>query len=169
VQWVENKMSDETEGRPTESRLHSVTLADVLKSGFGSTKPEFEARATQVQLSFERWAIANKERAALARKAFSSHVRAYATHPSDEKHLFHVRNLHLGHLAKSFALREAPSNMGPSPRHNNKAKPGQSTGKQDKLTKGVTDRMRTAIKKQTRMGAVSDFQIADSVLLENSV
>jgi ATP-dependent RNA helicase DDX31/DBP7 len=36
-------------------------------------------------------------------------MRAYATHPSDEKHIFHIRHLHLGHLAKAFALREAPS------------------------------------------------------------
>jgi ATP-dependent RNA helicase DDX31/DBP7 len=36
-------------------------------------------------------------------------MRAYATHPSDEKHIFHVRHLHLGHLAKSFALRDAPT------------------------------------------------------------
>ena len=35
-------------------------------------------------------------------------MRAYATHPSSEKHIFHIRNLHLGHLAKAFALREAP-------------------------------------------------------------
>lgn len=35
-------------------------------------------------------------------------MRAYATHPSSEKQIFHVRNLHIGHLAKSFALREAP-------------------------------------------------------------
>jgi ATP-dependent RNA helicase DDX31/DBP7 len=47
--------------------------------------------------------------AGAARKAFLSHIRAYATHPSDEKHIFHVRHLHLGHLAKAFALREAPS------------------------------------------------------------
>ena len=38
-------------------------------------------------------------------------MRAYATHPSDEKHMFHIRNLHLGHLAKSFALREAPGGI----------------------------------------------------------
>lgn len=38
-----------------------------------------------------------------------SHIRAYATHPSNEKDLFHIRFLHLGHLAKSFALREAPA------------------------------------------------------------
>lgn len=39
-------------------------------------------------------------------------MRAYATHPADEKHMFHVRHLHIGHLAKAFALREAPSNIG---------------------------------------------------------
>lgn len=47
----------------------------------------------------------------LARKAFWSTCRAYATHPAAEKHIFHVKRLHLGHLAKSFALREAPSNI----------------------------------------------------------
>lgn len=47
----------------------------------------------------------------LARRAFQSHMRAYATHPADEKHMFHVRHLHIGHLAKAFALREAPSNI----------------------------------------------------------
>lgn len=39
-------------------------------------------------------------------------MRAYATHPTSEKHMFHVRNLHVGHLAKSFALREAPKSIG---------------------------------------------------------
>jgi len=33
----------------------------------------------------------------MARKAFASHLHAYATHPSDEKHIFHIRHLHLGH------------------------------------------------------------------------
>lgn len=47
--------------------------------------------------------------AELARKAYLSHMRAYATHPSDEKHIFHIRHLHLGHLAKAFALRESPN------------------------------------------------------------
>ena len=46
-------------------------------------------------------------------------MRAYATHSSDEKHIFHIRHLHLGHLAKAFALREAPSAVAAS---NNKAK-----------------------------------------------
>lgn len=39
-------------------------------------------------------------------------MRAYATHPSNEKHMFHIRHLHIGHLAKAFALRDAPSAVG---------------------------------------------------------
>ena len=67
-----------------------------------------------------------------------SHVRAYATHPSDEKHMFHIRHLHLGHLAKAFALREAPSAV----RSGEKArKPKKSRSKPDtRSTKGKGER-----------------------------
>jgi len=47
----------------------------------------------------------------VARAAFQSFVRAYATYPADLKRIFHVRNLHLGHVAKSFALAETPSKI----------------------------------------------------------
>lgn len=57
----------------------------------------------------------------MARKAFSSHVRAYATHPSNEKDIFHVKNLHLGHLAKAFGLREAPAGIGGVPKQKKQA------------------------------------------------
>ena len=50
----------------------------------------------------------------MARRAYLSSIRAYATHPASEKHIFHVRRLHLGHVAKSFALREAPADAGGS-------------------------------------------------------
>ncbi|EDQ86203.1 uncharacterized protein MONBRDRAFT_33876 [Monosiga brevicollis MX1] len=43
--------------------------------------------------------------------AFTAYVRAYATYPSAMKGIFHVKHLHLGHLAKSFALREAPQGL----------------------------------------------------------
>jgi ATP-dependent RNA helicase DDX31/DBP7 len=32
-------------------------------------------------------------------------VRAYATHAAAVKHVFHVRRLHLGHVAHAFALK----------------------------------------------------------------
>ncbi|KIK67238.1 hypothetical protein GYMLUDRAFT_37316 [Collybiopsis luxurians FD-317 M1] len=109
VQWVEEKMQQESnESKKQKSSLIGIAPEAVLKSGFGGEGNEYEERATQVQLSFERWVLRHKENATLARKAFMSHMRAYATHPSDEKHIFHIRHLHLGHLAKAFALRETP-------------------------------------------------------------
>ena len=45
------------------------------------------------------------ETRALAESAFRSFVRSYAAHPQSVKDIFHVRRLHLGHVAHSFALR----------------------------------------------------------------
>ncbi|EJD02885.1 DEAD-domain-containing protein [Fomitiporia mediterranea MF3/22] len=115
VHWIEERMHDThktTDGEKKKgATLVSASVESVLKSGFGGKGEEFEERATQVQLAFERWVLKRKEHGDLARKAFQSHMRAYATHPSDEKHMFHIRNLHLGHLAKAFALRDAPGNI----------------------------------------------------------
>jgi len=47
----------------------------------------------------------------LGRKAFGSFVRAYAMHPAELKPIFTVRALHLGHVAKSFALKEPPTSL----------------------------------------------------------
>ncbi|KAK7741788.1 ATP-dependent RNA helicase dbp7 [Cytospora paraplurivora] len=47
-----------------------------------------------------------------ARQAFRSHIRAYATHVKDERHVFDIQQLHLGHIAKSYGLREAPGGIG---------------------------------------------------------
>ena len=69
-------------------------------------------RATEWQLEIERQVIEDTRLGEMARKAFVSHVRAYATHVSKERGMFDVKSLHLGHLAKAFALRERPGNMG---------------------------------------------------------
>lgn len=70
--------------------------------------------------------IGSLQNSRLAKKAFSSHVRAYATHPSNEKHFFHVKNLHLGHMAKAFGLREAPAGIGGGAGKQSKAQQQQS-------------------------------------------
>ena len=41
----------------------------------------------------------------LATDAFRSSVRAYAAYPAAVKNIFHVKKLHIGHVAHSFALR----------------------------------------------------------------
>ena len=42
---------------------------------------------------------------------FQSYIRAYATYSKEVKDIFRVSDLHLGHVAKSFALREAPAQI----------------------------------------------------------
>ncbi|KAL0490165.1 hypothetical protein AKO1_006691 [Acrasis kona] len=41
--------------------------------------------------------------------AYQSHVRYYSTHNKNVKYIFHVKNLHLGHLARSFGLKDRPT------------------------------------------------------------
>ncbi|KAI0897173.1 DEAD-domain-containing protein [Annulohypoxylon nitens] len=68
-----------------------------------------------------------------ARQAFRSHIRAYATHVRDERGFFDITQLHLGHAAKSFGLREAPGGIGGGPSRRT-YKPGQ--GQQQKSGSG---------------------------------
>ncbi|KAI9732121.1 MAG: ATP-dependent RNA helicase dbp7 [Cirrosporium novae-zelandiae] len=88
---------------------------DLLKKGFGSpgigSGNDWEVKATDYQLEIERWIGSDKKMGEMARKAFMSHIRAYATHISNEREMFNIKNLHLGHWAKSFGLREKPSNI----------------------------------------------------------
>jgi ATP-dependent RNA helicase DDX31/DBP7 len=53
-----------------------------------------------------------------AHAAFVSFVRGYSTYPKHLKHIFHPNNLHLGHVARSFLLREAPSTIAKIFNHN---------------------------------------------------
>ena len=44
----------------------------------------------------------------LAKRAYLAWVRAYTTHSRGTKHIFTLRAVHLGHIARSFALKEQP-------------------------------------------------------------
>ena len=101
--------------------LKRTTAEEVLKTGFGqllskklrdSGEQDWEEKATEWQLESERWIVEDQGAGEMARKAFISHVRAYATHVAKEREFFDVKELHLGHLAKAFALRERPGKMG---------------------------------------------------------
>lgn len=66
VKWVEEKMrGDVTDDvRDVEKRnisLEGVAIESVLRNGFGGKGQEYEERATEVQLSFERWVLSRKE------------------------------------------------------------------------------------------------------------
>lgn len=68
--------------------------------------------AEALQLHVEQRVLADARLLELARNGFKSHIRAYATHVKDERVHFDMAELHLGHTAKSFGLREAPGGIG---------------------------------------------------------
>uniref|UniRef100_A0A8C2VD35 ATP-dependent RNA helicase n=1 Tax=Chinchilla lanigera TaxID=34839 RepID=A0A8C2VD35_CHILA len=84
---------------------------------------EIRERATVLQTVFEDYVHSNERTVSWAKKALQSFIGAYAAYPRELKHIFHVRSLHLGHVAKSFGLRDAPKNLGVSARKRRKAMP----------------------------------------------
>jgi ATP-dependent RNA helicase DDX31/DBP7 len=184
VKWVEGKMGGDVMGEKSDRDKANITLEgasieSVLEKGFGGKGSEYEARATEVQLSFERWVLRRKENAELARRAFTSYMRAYATHPSNEKHIFHNRHLHTGHLAKAFALREAPNTI--TDRKNKISSVSKSRGSRSATQHDVGDaeqRMQDIVRAQGRLSkkggrmvssGTSEFQIASGAALDSLV
>ena len=63
VDWVEAKMRTTTEGKDqgkSKIQLEGAAADVVLKRGFGGKGTEYEERATEVQLAFERWVLKGK-------------------------------------------------------------------------------------------------------------
>jgi len=88
-------------------------------------------RAEALQLHIEQRLLDEKNGQKLldaARQGFRSYIRAYATHVKDERKYFDIQQLHLGHTAKSFGLREAPGGIGGGPSRR-VAKGGQAAKK----------------------------------------
>jgi ATP-dependent RNA helicase DDX31/DBP7 len=99
----------------TGSTVTAMNADDILRKGFApavdASQREWENRATQWQLDVERWVLADKEMLDKARKAFLSQIRAYATHIAAERKWFDIKELHLGHMAKAFGLRDPPAKV----------------------------------------------------------
>ncbi|KAJ3513708.1 hypothetical protein NLJ89_g2799 [Agrocybe chaxingu] len=189
VNWIQEKIQGEGKDAG-KVVLSPVAVEELLRSGFGGKGNEYEARATEVQLTFEQWVLRKKENASFARKAFLSHMRAYTTHPSNEKHIFHIRNLHMGHLAKAFGLRDAPNTIKgagqqrPSKLKSQKTKSGRSKHRQEdsddepwaKNNNGDAEKRMQAVVRErgrlTKKGGVmtstgaSEFQISTTADLE---
>jgi ATP-dependent RNA helicase DDX31/DBP7 len=68
-----------------------------------------ELSAVILQRRVENVVEKNKMLLQAGEQTFRSYVRAYATHSAETKGIFRVQLLHLGHVAKSFALRTSPS------------------------------------------------------------
>ena len=145
--------------------VKGVGAEEVLKRGFGGGKGRgWEEEATMWQLEVERWVAADEKARVGARRAFESHVRAYATHVGVERGVFDRGELHLGHLAKGFGLRERPGRFGVEERKGRRVlgKKGEGEereglGKEEVDAREVARRMRKMADRQ--MKGASEFNI----------
>ena len=68
-------------------------------------------KAMHVHAELTRAVAADPDLHSKASNAFRSFVRAYSTHCKSMKAFFHVKQLHLGHVAHSFGLRCAEQQL----------------------------------------------------------
>ena len=99
----------------SSGQIQKIQYDEVLRKVYtdpSKRKSKWDIEATTWHLDVERWLLASPSVLEFAKNAFISHVRAYTTHSNTEKDCFNIKQLHLGHVAKSFGLRETPKNMG---------------------------------------------------------
>ena len=97
--------------RHTSEELLKKAFPPATSDNGGARASGWEDKATDFQLDIERWALSHSAHLEQARRAFQSHIRAYATHVAAERGIFDIKQLHLGHLAKAFALRDKPGSI----------------------------------------------------------
>lgn len=106
-----------------------------------------KARLGLLQKVIETGISGNESLISKARDGFLSTCRAYATHPSAEKDIFHIKRLHLGHLAAAFGLDREPKKM-LAGNQNNKFKnnrddiPDEIAQRSSKLRKEMRDKQK---------------------------
>ena len=99
-------------------QLDPLSLEATLQRAFlpneKTQKPHgenLEAKAMALQLHLEKHVSGSEQLNELALRAFRSFMRGYSAHAGKLKHIFQVRALHLGHVARSFALENSPRSL----------------------------------------------------------
>ncbi|PNP75648.1 hypothetical protein FNYG_11057 [Fusarium nygamai] len=131
-----------------------------------SAKPEdgqsFHDKAEALQLHIEQRLLTDTKRLELARNGFKSHIRAYATHTKEERKHFDISELHLGHTAKSYGLREAPGGIGAGVERKTKKRTNKGVEKNTEQAAGDERQNQNIIRKKSMMlmnSAADEFNI----------
>ncbi|CAA6659292.1 unnamed protein product [Spirodela intermedia] len=99
--------------QPSSVSLVEFPLQKVI-DGLSASSLDTHPWIMALQKAVENFISGGPELRNLAKSAFCSWVRAYTAHKGELKRIFMVRKLHLGHVARSFGLKEQPSLLGRS-------------------------------------------------------
>ena len=95
-------------------RLGRMHAADFFLTAFppsGARPADPRLIESAVQRGFEAKMLQDDELSHLAAGAWQAFLRAYQTHSKETRKAFQVKRLHLGHVAKSFGLKETPTRV----------------------------------------------------------
>lgn len=86
-------------------QAQALDTSHLTMQGWNGRSLETHGAAHALQGHFMEAVERDRSLQSLATDAFRSSIRAYAAYPAAVKDVFHVKKLHLGHVAHSFALR----------------------------------------------------------------
>lgn len=135
-------------------RIRQESMDDVLDRLMGPLSKHSSAHnaAVALQNDFENLILEDTKLRERACKAYTSWIRFYSSYPRDMRQIFNRRDLHLGHYAKSFALRETPQRIGGIGRRlHEKERAKKEQLNNNRLTSGKPDG-EPAKKRQNRQG-----------------
>ena len=89
----------------------SCSLGPLPSKKTGLLPRSVEESATNLQMKMENAVGSCEELHGAASQSYVSLVRSYASYPKEVRHIFSFKALHLGHIAKSFALRAPPNKI----------------------------------------------------------
>ena len=151
-------------------RIKQESMEDVLDKLLTPLSMHSSAHnaAVALQNEFENLVLEGSKLREKACKAYNSWIRFYSSYPRDVREIFNRRDLHLGHYAKSFALRETPQRIGgigkklhakdtTKQQHHNRLVNERPDGVSAKKPKRQDDRPRMGLLKKVRMLNTSEY------------
>ena len=145
---------------------HNTALAALLP-GADLTQPGKVSHSARLVTSAIQEALEKTVQgsSSLKEKAYAGYLsccRAYATHAKDVKHYFHVRNLHLGHVARAFALVDKPADLARLVADIKRAKEGSNIDQNDE--KAISVGEKGSIARAIANGELQPFNNPHSML-----
>ncbi|XP_034950923.1 probable ATP-dependent RNA helicase CG8611 isoform X2 [Chelonus insularis] len=148
-------------------RIKQEDMDDMLNKLIGplSRYNSLQSAATNLQNKFENLVLNDSKLHKAACKAYLSWIRFYSSYPREMRGIFNRKDLHLGHYAKSFALRDPPQRIGgigkkireknPTKVHNNRL--SNERPERMKHQKPKNEGLGAEVLKRSRMLNVSEY------------
>lgn len=111
IKLVQRKLKANLSELSIESLIESLIALDFSPK---ANSRQYREQAGQLQFVYESAVAQDAILGDLAKKAYISHTRSYASYPRALKDILPFKQLHLGHICKSFCLRESPRALGMS-------------------------------------------------------